>query len=114
MSVSNIDLINYKNFLNRNNNREDIKKCVSILKKEIYNNDEKLMKNIELVEYLSEFLEKLGVDLLDIQAISNIIDILLSSESIKVQNTLYLKNLTTIIPSLNRKVRNIILKKLNL
>lgn len=113
MSVSNIEWISYSNTIKKQD-KEDIKKCIAILKKEIYNNDEKLMKNIELVEYLSEFLTKLGVDVLDIQAISNIIDILLTSESIKVQNTIYLKNLTTIIPSLNRKVRNIILNKLSI
>ena len=84
---------------------------MNILKKEIYNNDEKLMQSIELVDLLVNLLKNIDLDVLDIQAIVNIIDILVNTKSEDVVNRINNKNLTILVPALNEKIRKQIISK---
>ncbi|BCL65835.1 hypothetical protein IOLA_203 [uncultured bacterium] len=90
-----------------------IQKCINILKQEIYNNDNQLLQFIELSDYLSDFLYGLNIDIVDIQCILQIIDILNNSNSKCINQKLSSKNLSVIIPSLNPRIRNIILNSRN-
>lgn len=90
-------------------NQIKIQNCIDFLKQEIYNNDYKLLQYIELSDYLSDFLYSLNIDSVDVQCILQIIDILNNSNSKYINQKLESKNLSIIIPSLNPRIRDIIL-----